>query len=270
MQIARIREVLIRLFVLINAGCLSTSAGAHDFWMQASTYYPQPGERVNISLHVGVDLVGDSLPNIPDWYQDFSYFDGEARHKVKGDTGDDPAGYFNAGKRGTQVVGYHSKPEFVELKPAKFDAYLKEEGLEKIISRRRKLNESNSNAREYYIRCVKMLVQTGESAEGYDQTLDYTLELFPQQNPYELKVGDRLPIKLRYKNRPLKDALVIAFSRQQPQIKQKIRTNSEGLAIVELNNAGEWIIKAVEMERYQKEDAEWISYWSSLTFELKQ
>jgi len=258
------------LFLLLTLGLAgwSLSVHAHDFWMQASPYYTQPGGKVKISIHVGVDMIGDSLPNIGEWYKDFSYISHGNRHKVKGRIGDDPAGFFSTERPETAVIGYLSSPDFVELKPSKFNSYLKEEGLEKIIAKRNQLGEADKNAREHYIRCAKMLVQSGENYQGYEAELGYPLELFPLQNPYNLASNSTLSVELRFENKPVKDALIIAFTNQQPDLKQKIRTDANGKATISLNKPGEWIIKAVEMKRYPKKGAEWISYWASLTFKF--
>ena len=43
-----------------------------------------------------------------------------------------------------------------------------------------------------------------------------------------------------------------------------VRTKN-GIALVKLNAPGEWLIKAVHMVEYEPADADWISYWASLT-----
>src|SRR5258706_15803915 len=51
-------------FVLVIA-LLATTASAHDFWIEPSTFRPAVGERVTAALRVGQKLSGEPLPRIP-------------------------------------------------------------------------------------------------------------------------------------------------------------------------------------------------------------
>ena len=59
-----------------------------------------------------------------------------------------------------------------------------------------------------------------------------------------------------------------ARTKRKPEQKQAVRTDRQGLATIDLKHAGVWLIKAVEMVRYDKAGADWISYWASMTFRL--
>ena len=96
-----------------------------------------------------------------------------------------------------------------------------------------------------------------------------TLELIPKQNPYLLKIGDTLNIKVLMENNPLENTLIIAFTKQNPQVKQNIRTDNQGNAKIILSSTGTWIIKTVAMIPSDKALYDWESYWASLTFELR-
>ena len=257
------------LFISFTLAC--SISWAHDFWLQAQPYYQETGQRVDISLHVGEDMVGDSLPNIPNWYKDFSYIDSSGRYEMAGQIGNDPAGHFTPDRQGLYMVGYQSRQEFVSLKPDKFNQYLTQEGLEKILAGRQKLQDSDKEVREYYIRCVKSLIKVGQKldSETYKQRFNYTLEIIPLANPYNLSRGDTLTVEILYRGKPVSNSLMVAFTQQQPEKKQKIRTDEKGRADIKLDRNGHWLIKTVEMDRYPADDAEWISYWASLTFELK-
>ena len=262
----------IRIFLAtLTAICWGTS-NAHDFWIEPADFRPLTNVPLSITLRVGEDFSGTSQPLIPDWFTDYSIYRNGERSLVDGIIGDDPAGSFVIQPGGTQIIGYRSSRAFVELEPAKFDEYLRAEGMEWVIRARQERGESESNAREYYSRCAKALIlPDGETAgTGHDIALGYTLELIPEKNPYSLATGDRLPLRLLYEGEPIKDILVVAFSADEPEQKSSQRTDAEGRVQVLLDRPGSWLVKAVHIIEVPAENpmAEWESFWASLTFAI--
>ena len=169
------------------------------------------------------------------------------------------------------VIGYSSHPSFVELTPEKFNQYLKDEGLDTIAALRALRNQTGAKARELFARCAKSLVLSGApSAAQHDRALGFTLELVAEKNPYLLRAGDELPVRLTYENRPLAGALVIAMNKMSPSEKISARTDKDGRVRLKLKPGGMWMIKAVHMiPAAAGGNAEWQSYWASLTFEMR-
>ena len=85
---------------------------------------------------------------------------------VAGREGDDPAGTVVVPVSGLHVIGYHSKHSSVTLEAPKFEAYLKEEGLERVSALRRERGESGKPGREIFSRCAKALVLGGAGGRG--------------------------------------------------------------------------------------------------------
>ena len=115
-----ISAFIITLVTLLFA---STVVLAHDFWVESDSYNPVVGERVEIRLREGVEFKGDTLPYIPEWFQDFSVVDSDGRSPVVSRMGDDPAAILTA-QEGAILVGYRSNRSYVELDAAKFNSYL--------------------------------------------------------------------------------------------------------------------------------------------------
>jgi uncharacterized GH25 family protein len=162
---------------------------------------------------------------------------------------------------------YDSGHDSVQLDAAKFDRYLGDEGLERI----RKLRGSKTNAvKEIYSRCAKSLLSVGTVAgTGYDRVLGLELELIPEKNPYALKAGEELPVRLLYHGKPLDGALVVAIPKGAPDAKASARSDRHGRASLRLDRPGLWLIKAIHMIPAPADSgAEWESLWASLTFEL--
>lgn len=244
---------------------------AHDMWIEPATFAPDAGQVVGVRLKVGQDLMGDPLPRDPRLINEFVVQDPAGRQPLVGRDGSDPAGFFRIAAQGLLIIGYRSNPSAIEQTADKFNQYLKEEGLDAIAALRARKNLTGAKARELFSRCAKSLVVSGSPspAQG-DRALGFTLELVTEQNPYALNAGQELPVRLLYEGRPLAGALVVAMNRLHPSEKLTARSDEAGRVRFRLQKSGMWLIKAVHMvEAPAGADADWVSYWASITFELK-
>src|SRR4051812_44710852 len=133
---------------------LLLAALAHDFWIEPTTFAPQPGEIVAVKLRVGQDLMGDPVPRDPSLVDRFIVHDGSGDRPVIGRDGADPAGRPRVDANGLAIVGYQSNPSRVEMPAEKFNQYLKDEGLDRIP-------RQSATVREMFSRCAKSLVLSG-------------------------------------------------------------------------------------------------------------
>jgi uncharacterized GH25 family protein len=173
---------------------------------------------------------------------------------------------------GLLVVGYQSNPSPIMLTAEKFNQYIKEEGLDAVASARTRGGQTSAGAREIFARCAKSLVLSGPATQAqHDQRLGFTLEIVADRNPYALKAGDELPVRLTYDKQPLAGALVVAINRQNPSAKLTARSDQLGRVRFRLPTGGMWLLKAVHMiPAPAATGADWASFWASLTFELKE
>ncbi|MDJ0832627.1 MAG: DUF4198 domain-containing protein [Gammaproteobacteria bacterium] len=260
----------IRLLI-VSLVLLAGGSNAHDFWLEAQPFYPAPGKTVELSVHVGNDYVGDTLPNISNWYSEFSLLEGERKSDVEGELGRDPAGFFKPQQDGTYAVGYQSLFQYTEIDPDTFNKYLVEEGLDHALEFRRQHQEFHAQGKERYIRHAKALVQSGTEFNHDNSTtlFGYALELVPTQNPYRKALNDWLEVKLLYQGKAATDIQVVAFSKSSPDKAQVQRSNSSGEVRIRLDQTGPWLVKAVKIMRLQQDKADWESHWASLTFAVR-
>lgn len=268
----RLGLLMFRLHLAVAAIALSGApVSAHDMWIEPTTFSPEPDQMVGVRLRVGQDLLGDPLPRDASLINQFVFEDAAGRKPVVGRHGFDPAGFVRAAVPGLLVIGYNSNPSPVELAADKFNQYLREEGLDTVAALRARRNETGVSARELFSRCAKSLVLSGSPSEAQgDRPLGFTLELIAERNPYALRADEELPVRLTYENRPLAGALVVAMNRKNPSEKLAARTDNAGRVRFRLRPDGMWLIKAVHMvPAAAGADAEWASFWASLTFELQ-
>ena len=255
-------------FVLVLLAALASSARAHDFWIEPSSFTPKPGEVVTLRLLVGERLVGESLPRNDAMITSFVIAGPEGTQPVRGRDGLDPAGLVTPARPGLHVVGYRSRASSVELDPGKFTSYLESEGLQSIASLRAARGETNAPAKERFSRCAKTLLASGgASASGADAPLGLTLELVAEKSPAALSPGDALPLRLTYDGQPIAGVLVSALSVTSSTANVAARTDAAGRVVLPLAAPGPWLVKAVHMIALPPgDDAQWESFWASLTF----
>ena len=265
----RVRNRAVGFLLLLIA---TWPAAAHDFWLEPANFRPAPGETVPVVIRVGENLTGISQPYIPDWCERYSATGPSGEKPVSRNIGDDPAGSFTPDAAGNWVVGYLGKPDVVTLDAPKFDAYLRAEGLEWVLAARAHKGVTAAPATERYSRCAKALLQVGGPGRtpDFDRRLGLPLEIVPERDPYRLSAGDSLRVRVYYAGRPLSGMLISAVSARRPSEATAVRTDAQGRAEFELTEAGMWLVKGVHIIELPPSDADadWESFWASLTFEF--
>jgi uncharacterized GH25 family protein len=257
-----------RLLVAAVSAAFAAELSAHDFWIQPSNFHPAVGSVVKLRLFVGPHFEGEPLPRIPQLLSRFVLVSDSGQQDVPGRAGMEPAGVVRIESPGLQIAAYRSLDSPITIEPAKFEDYLKEEGLEKVAKIRAQKGETQKPARELFSRCAKALLEAGDGALGKDRAVGLTLELVSEKNPYELAAGDELPVQLLLEGKPLAGALVQGLLHGDSSVNVSARTDRDGRTRLRLAKTGFWLVKAVEMQPAPAgAEADWKSLWASLTFE---
>jgi uncharacterized GH25 family protein len=258
------------LLTLVMAAPAAASR-AHDFWIEPSSFHPDPGSEVAVALRVGQDFRGEPVPRNPSLIQRFALISGRRETPIDGLPGADPAGQVRIPEPGLYWVAFRSGRSPIVLDAEKFEKYLAEEGLEAVSRMRRERGESGKPAREVYSRSVKSLIVSGEpgaSAADFGRPLGLTLEIVLRKDPRKIVPGP-VPLTLSYEGKPLPNALVVAMEASSAA-KVSARTDARGEVALALPRKGVWLIKAVHMTPAPAGlDADWESVWTSLTFETR-
>ena len=263
--------------ILTVAACLlllPSLASAHDFWIEPSNFRPASGEIVTAALRVGQKVHGDPLPRIPMLIDRFVLKGTQGEIPLSGIPGADPAGSVRIAEEGDAWIGYQSHPYPVTLEAAKFEEYLRDEGLEGIVTERAKKGQSAAPGRERFYRCAKALLaapggKPSTKAGVFEKPLGFTLELVPRKNPEALRAGGELPLALFFRGKPAANVLIVAMNRDEPDRRASARTDANGLVKLRLARVGFWLVKAVHMESAPADSGvDWESWWASITFDL--
>lgn len=275
-QCLRPRRLAAALLVLALA-ISSSPLLAHDFWIEPGSFTPRAGDAVTLRLRVGEQLQGEALPYAAARVKRFGVHDSELARPVASRNGAEPAAAIRVVNPGLTIVDYQSQPSRVDLDGAVFDAYLREEGLEKVLAARAQAHPARGPVRELFSRCAKSLlwVDAGTAArtglaKSADRPLGCTLELVAEHNPYLApRDAPTLSFRLNYEGTPLAGALVVALNSLDPAARQSARTDAAGRATLRLPPGGTWLVKAVHMVSAPVgSDADWHSFWASTTFRV--
>ena len=253
---------------------------AHEFWLAPATYRVAVGAPVPVRLLVGMDFVGET------WARPTRKVQRLVRLGPGGATdttdlrpallADSAAPPLRCPAPGTHLVVLTSHEAFLELPGAQFTDYLKEEGLDQLLLRRKEAGQTGKPGREAYRRCAKTLLLAGRSASApadtlYRRVLGLPLELVPEQNPYQLRPGASLTVRLLRYGQPVAGALVQVWDSSLPGPARRFapRTNPQGRLLLRLSGPGPYLLAAVCMEAAPPAlapRADWLSTWASLTF----
>lgn len=249
----------------------------HEYWLEPNRFSFSVGETAQVGIRVGEHFAGEVRPWNPAKFTSVVLHDIRGQRVVPIDSVNGlktqwPFTFTSAGGHLLTVATTNSS---IELAPDKFEAYLREDGIEYVIAERARLGESALPGREQYRRCAKLLMQVGAptaSDTTYKTRTGLALEILPERNPYLTNSGERLPVRVLYEGKPLANTLVAVRSRHAAShALQTVRTGPDGRALVMLPPAGPCLISLVHMVRVPDSSrVQWQSYWGSYCFEVQR
>lgn len=257
-------------FVFLLSLVFSTLAIAHEFWLMPVRWFAEVGQAVRVGLCVGENFTCEPWEAGISRVIRFSTFCGETetkrldslRHQGLGNlslTFDQP---------GTHLVALATNNKYLEMEAEKFDAYLKEDGLEHIRHLRQKHGQTQMPSRELYRREAATLVQIGQTPTPiFWEKTGFDLQILPENNPL-MSTKTEMTFQIRFKGKPLRRALVRHWHKT-PDGKAVVQfktTNRRGQVRFALSS-GEQMISVIHMtEHINIAEADWQSIWGNLTF----
>lgn len=262
------------LLAALLFGLCSTLA-AHDLFLKLSDYLVRANAAVRITALNGT-FTSSSNAVARSRVADLSLVGPAGRERL------DTARLSAAGTRtlitartgpsGTYVLGLSIRPSEITLQGQQFNAYLREEGLDHILEARQRAGELDRKATERYAKHVKIIFQAGNSrSDQYGAVFGYPVEIVPLQNPYALRAGDTLRVRLLVNGAPAAGSEALAGGRSLaggPLRTQHLRADADGIVPVRLSSAGTWYVKFISMTRVSEPKLDYVSQWATITFAI--
>ncbi len=271
-----------RSVVLVGSFGLTSWAGpalAHEFWLSASSYRAPMNKTVAISASTGEGFRGEprlyahsqtaELALHTNRRTDLMPLAAEADSNFAMVAAPDDSG---------MVISFLSQFNVLTLPAAKFNAYLVSDGLDEVVRSRLDRGHHHRDGNERYRRCAKTWIEGRPGLAGRAcRPIGLPFEIIPLTDPGA--VGP-ISIRLLFEGRPAPGRLVLAWrgpldrngggfrgaDRDSTETVTQVRTNAQGEATLQLTGPGEWMISALIMIPSREADADWESYWASLTF----
>jgi hypothetical protein len=170
---------------------------------------------------------------------------------------------------GVYAVAVETRPKLLTLEAAAFNEYLVADGLPHIYRMRAREKSLDQPGRERYRKSPKALVQIGQGRGDPCRALGLPLEIVPLRNPFALRIGDTLPVRVLFQGKRLARANLgwdVPGNSEPPS--GTVRTDDEGAALVPIARIGLMTIRLTHMTRPKAEQFEWESFWTTLTFRV--
>jgi Domain of unknown function (DUF4198) len=272
------QKILLSLIAFISLVVLSS----HDLYIKLKSFYLKPNTEALIYVYNGTFGKSEAIL-ARDRMVDVSLINpGEkAVHPNENlwfEKNNQTILKITTGKEGTGVLGVSTSPRVNEFTAESFASNMKHEGLLAVLVEREKSGEDSKPARKKYSKHVKAIFQVGsKQTDEYKTVLGYPIEFIPMSNPYALKVGDELAMKLLINGEPISGEMVYAsFNDQYGHEKDgtsrdayKVLTNNKGIVTVKITTSGHWYFRTVNLVNSTLKDADYISVSAALTFEVK-
>jgi len=149
---------------------------------------------------------------------------------------------------------------------------LSNDGVPDVLAERKKNNELTKDVHERYSKHVKAVFQVGAArTRAFKTALGFPVEIIPQQNPYELKIGQTLEALCVKDGQPLAGQFVMAGreSKGREIPAPGVCTDAKGIARIPLKGAGKWYVKFIQMTPLTEPQVDFESKWATLTIEVK-
>jgi uncharacterized GH25 family protein len=269
---ASLASALAILFVLVSAAI----AGAHDMFLKPAQFFVAEHAEVLVRVLNGTfsksenaierTRLADVAIVAPEGRQALD----TSAWSVAGDTST-----FRVRTRdaGTYVLGASTQPSVIALEARDFNLYLQDDGVPDVLAARRRDGELERPAKERYSKHVKALLQVGaRRSDAHATVLGYPAELIPMSNPYSLKVGAVLSLRILVDGEPAASQYVLYGGRtpdDQRIVQRSARSDSAGVVRIPLRARGTWYVKFINMARVEGDSVDYESKWATITFQLR-
>ena len=255
----------------------ATTALAGEFWLEPARFWVPPGAAVHVRRLSGENFTGTAWAGRSNRLTGFWHLPpGQPPNNLLATvtTADTLRTTLTLSEPGTHVVALTTDNARLTLPASEFTAYLRTYQLNYVLGLREQRGQTEQPGREAYRRCAKTLVQAGtfsaaDTARNWARPVGLPLELVPEQNPYGLRPGASLTVRILADGRPVAGQLVQIWQRAScsPALINKLRSNQNGRLLLHLPCPGEYLLSAVRMEPAPADTgADWQSTWSTLTF----
>ena len=249
---------------------------AHDLFLKPNSFFAKINQKISISVMNGTFQRSEGAVNFAR-LTDVSVVapsDSRTNQKETDFTKNETTAFMNLvpSEAGNYVVGLSTMWRENSLKAVEFNEYLTLEGIPDILENRKRDKELEIDGRYRYSKYVKTILQVGnKQTDNYKTVLGYAVEMIPQANPYKLKKGATIEILCLKDRKPLVGQTVLTGYESGGKLaaEKSVRSDAKGIIKINLDGAGKWYAKFINMIKIDDPKLNYESKWATLTFEIK-
>lgn len=254
--------------------CAPMAARAHEFWIEPQAYALAPGDALRASLKVGEMFAGASYPYVPDNFLRFEAGPADRLRPVPGRMGDRPALALEPHATGLWVIVHETTALWLTYDGwERFEAFTGQHDLGAARDLHRARGLPDNGFREMYFRHAKSLVAVGDGRSGADRRLGLEVEIVAETNPYTVRDGGPVVLRMFDGGAPRADAQMELFVRHGGKVtRDTLRSDAQGRVTAVLPAGAEVLANFTTLEPVEGDpaarEAVWLSRWASLTFAM--
>jgi uncharacterized GH25 family protein len=263
----------LRVIATLVLVCVGWVAQSHEFWLYPNKFVFKTGEELLVNFQVGENFTGEPWNLKKNRLGRLELYSKNSKTELRQKTVEGEKDHLKVvlKNQGTHLLVMESNNAFISLEGKKFNEYLKEDGLDAALAYREKTNTLADSSKELYSRHTKLLFQVGSKTDNtYSKVIGLPIEIIPDKNPYDLKVGDHVNFKVLFNGKPLFGCKVRLWSRYNNiTSQQNVYSQQDGTIEAIISNPGPWMISVVNMVPSTDPKAQWKSFWGSLVFGIQ-
>lgn len=245
----------------------SAAVTAHDTWLLPERARARVGGVVVLDLTSGMEFPKNEVPVKPDRLERAFVRLGGKEVAIPDRSVDQKSLRLRVPltQAGVATLSAESKPRTLELKPAEVREYLDEIGAWEAVGKQW-ATQGSGRWRETYIKHTKTFIRVGDPKGdvSWREPVGMVLELVPEKDPTTLEAGNELPIRVLRGGKPVSGLSVGLASAGDSKGSLRV-TDSEGRVTFLLPRAGWWLLRATQLGKSSKPDADWESHFATMT-----
>ena len=267
---ADFRRVRRLIQALMWAGTLiPLSVSGHEFWLDPSAHRLERIDSVGIQFRVGQDFRGSAQPYLDRDIATFTHHRTDGDALITGLLGDSRPAAKVTIQPGLNIITHLTTPQPITFRPDEsiWADYVVLDGLEAQIAAHPDLPHVPPVS-ERYIRSAKtLIIGPGITASQRDRETALPFELILETPPGRLSAGPHR-FRITTDGIPTNGILIKAFRASDRQTVDQRVSDTMGWVSLDLPTPDRYLISGVRIDPDTQGDADWISYWASLTLEV--
>jgi hypothetical protein len=261
-----------RLFIPVLFLLNGSSIAAHDMWLIPPDVTGK-GNTIIVRANVGMEFPKSvHAPDASSFLKRVIVKPDGTEGKLEAGGKDGTSGLlrFESAGPGIHLLAVETTPRLLTLEANAFNLYLVTDGLPHIFRLRAREKILDQAGKERYRKSPTALIRVGQGSGGDPcRALDLPLQIVPLRDPFAVRVGDTLRVRVLFRGKPLPEAnLGWQLPGDGDLPRGTVRSDNAGEALIPIAGPGLMSIRLTHMTRPKTAEYEWESFWTTLTFSV--